>query len=48
MTYDGRGGATAADGITIYVDGVAVPMFRVNNAVLRRHEQHVGDRADRP
>jgi hypothetical protein len=32
VTYDGRGGATAADGITIYVDGVAVPMFRVNNA----------------
>jgi hypothetical protein len=32
VTYDGRGGATAADGITIHVDGVAVPMFRINNA----------------
>ena len=32
VTYDGRGGPSAADGITIYVDGVAVPMFRVNNA----------------
>ncbi|MBP7776709.1 MAG: hypothetical protein KA371_06235, partial [Acidobacteria bacterium] len=27
-TYDGRGGATAANGITIYVDGVAVPVWR--------------------
>jgi hypothetical protein len=32
VTYDGRGGATAAGGITIYVDGVAVPVNRVNNA----------------
>jgi hypothetical protein len=32
VTYDGRGGATAADGMTIYVDGVAVPVVRVNNA----------------
>ena len=32
MTYDGRGGATAANGMTIYVDGVAVPVNRVNNA----------------
>ena len=32
VTYDGRGGATAANGITIYVDGVAVPVTRVNNA----------------
>jgi hypothetical protein len=32
VTYDGRGGASAADGITIYVDGVAMPMFRINNA----------------
>jgi hypothetical protein len=31
-TYDGRGGATAANGITIYVDGVAVPLTRFNNA----------------
>ncbi len=30
-TYDGRGGATAANGITIYVDGVAVPVWRNNN-----------------
>jgi hypothetical protein len=32
VTYDGRGGATAANGITIYVDGVPVPITRVNNA----------------
>ena len=32
VTYDGRGGATAADGITIYIDGVAVPLVRFNNA----------------
>ena len=31
VTYDGRGGATAANGITIYVDGVAVPVTRGNN-----------------
>ncbi len=31
VTYDGRGGATAANGITIYIDGVAVPLTRVNN-----------------
>ena len=28
VTYDGRGGPTAADGITVYVDGVAVALFR--------------------
>jgi hypothetical protein len=32
VTYDGRGGATAANGITIYVDGVAVALTRNNNA----------------
>ena len=32
VTYDGRGGATAADGITIYVDGASVPLYRMNNA----------------
>lgn len=31
VTYDGRGGSAAANGITIYVDGVAVPVTRVNN-----------------
>ncbi len=28
VTYDGRGGATAAQGLTMYVDGVSVPLFR--------------------
>ena len=28
VTYDGRGGATAANGVTIYVDGVAAPVWR--------------------
>jgi mRNA-degrading endonuclease toxin of MazEF toxin-antitoxin module len=32
VTYDGRGGATAANGITIYVDGVAVALTRSNSA----------------
>ena len=31
VTYDGRGGATAANGITIFIDGVAVPVTRINN-----------------
>ena len=31
-TYDGRGGPTAANGITLYVDGVAVPLIRMNHA----------------
>ena len=31
VTYDGRGGASAANGITIYIDGMAVPVTRVNN-----------------
>ena len=28
VTYDGRGGATASQGVTIYLDGVAVPVGR--------------------
>lgn len=32
VTYDGRGGPTAANGITFYIDGVAVPVTRYNNA----------------
>jgi hypothetical protein len=32
VTYDGRGGANAADGITLYIDGTAVPLTRVVNA----------------
>ncbi len=32
VTYDGRGGATAANGVTIYVDGVVVPVTRYNSA----------------
>ena len=32
VVYDGRGGATAADGVIVYIDGVAVPVTRVNNA----------------
>ena len=32
VTYDGRGGSTAADGITVYVDGVAVALFRETSA----------------
>jgi hypothetical protein len=32
VSYDGRGGSTAAAGITIYIDGVAVPLTRSNNA----------------
>ena len=31
VTYDGRGGAMAAAGVTFYIDGVAVPVTRVNN-----------------
>ncbi|MEZ5287544.1 MAG: LamG-like jellyroll fold domain-containing protein, partial [Vicinamibacterales bacterium] len=31
-TYDGRGGPTAANGITLYVDGQAVSVFRENSA----------------
>jgi chitodextrinase len=31
VTYDGRGGATAADGLTIYVDGVEQPVWRIND-----------------
>jgi hypothetical protein len=32
VTYDGRGGSTAANGIVIYIDGVAVAVTRSNNA----------------
>ena len=32
VTYDGRGGSSAANGITIYVDGVVIPITRINNA----------------
>jgi len=32
VTYDGRGGANAAAGLSIYVDGVSVPVTRINNA----------------
>ena len=32
VTYDGRGGATASQGVTIYLDGVAVPVSREDNA----------------
>jgi len=32
VTYDGRGGATAADGIAIYVDGALQGVFRINDA----------------
>jgi hypothetical protein len=31
VTYDGRGGATAANGINIYVDGVIVAVSRMNH-----------------
>jgi hypothetical protein len=31
VTYDGRGGATAADGIAVYVDGVAQALVRIND-----------------
>jgi chitodextrinase len=32
VTYDGRGGATAANGITIYIDGVPATLARQNSA----------------
>ena len=32
VTYDGRGGAAAAGGITFYIDGVSVPLTRTNSA----------------
>ena len=32
VTYDGRGGATASQGVTIYLDGAAVPVGREDNA----------------
>jgi Concanavalin A-like lectin/glucanases superfamily/Bacterial Ig domain len=38
VTYDGRGGSTAAAGITIYIDGVAVPLTRINSAAYAAME----------
>ncbi|MGE0461260.1 MAG: LamG domain-containing protein [Vicinamibacterales bacterium] len=32
VSYDGRGGATAANGIAIYVDGVSLALTRANHA----------------
>jgi hypothetical protein len=32
VSYDGRGGATAANGITVYLDGAAIPVQRENSA----------------
>jgi hypothetical protein len=32
VTYDGRGGANAAQGLTIYIDGVAAPVYRTTDA----------------
>ena len=32
ITYDGRGGATAANGITFYIDGVVAPLITQNSA----------------
>jgi hypothetical protein len=31
VTYDGRGGATAADGVTMYLDGLPLAVYRVND-----------------
>ena len=31
ITYDGRGGATAAAGVTIYIDGLPVAVTRINH-----------------
>lgn len=42
-TYDGRGGATAADGVTIYIDGVSLPLTRVNNAAYVAMENTPAD-----
>jgi hypothetical protein len=41
-TYDGRGGATAANGITLYVDGVAVALTRINSAAYVAMENLTG------
>ena len=46
VTYDGRGGATAANGITIYIDGVAVPVVRINNRRVCRDGESDGAPAD--
>ena len=48
VTYDGRGGATAADGLTFYIDGVAVPVTRINNPAYVAMENLTGAGADRP
>ena len=32
VTYDGRGGVTAANGIIMYIDGISVPLTRQNSA----------------
>lgn len=48
-TYDGGGGATAADGITIYIDGVAVASTASNNGsyvAMENLAQNVGIGAD--
>jgi hypothetical protein len=42
VTYDGRGGANAAAGLAIYVDGVAVPVTRINNAAYVAMENTTG------
>ena len=42
VTYDGRGGATAAQGITIYIDGAAVPLTRINHAAYVAMENLTG------
>ena len=47
VTYDGRGGATAANGITFYIDGVSVPVTRGNNAAYVAMENLSGAAADR-
>lgn len=48
-TYDGGGGATAANGITMYVDGVSVASTATNNAnyvAMENLAQYVGVGAD--
>ena len=48
VTYDGRGGPTASQGVTIYLDGVAVPVGREDNAgyvAMENREQSARHRA---